>query len=167
VELSLAAILHLILALCAAETLESGMGFQPMVTGKMPVPLRNPGLIALALVAVTAIAMSMLQVGGRYGFPLTWIFLALAAIWAVADSWQFTGRDAALRRPSAPPASEQHSALSLLTSGYSSPSRLPHCLRHIFVFRQTAVCPNTILAGAHQTNAARSCSSLLEHLSAG
>src|SRR5882724_4642708 len=82
---------HLILALCAAEALESGMGFQPMVTGKMPVPLRNPGLIALALVALTAIAMSVFHVEGRYGFPLTWIFLTLAAVWAIADFWQFIG----------------------------------------------------------------------------
>src|SRR5437899_2390455 len=60
---------HLILALCAAEALQSGIGFspsrrlyeaggQPMFTGKMPVP--RSSIIALLLVGVTTITMSIL-----------------------------------------------------------------------------------------------------------
>src|SRR5438034_10346934 len=52
---------------------------------------------SLALVVVTAIAMSIFRTGGAYAFPLTWILLALAGLWAVAEF--VLGRDAALRRP--------------------------------------------------------------------
>ncbi|MEP6603356.1 MAG: hypothetical protein ABJB69_05365 [Spartobacteria bacterium] len=62
--------LHLILALCAAETLRTN---------------ERRGFVALLLVGVTTITMSILRTNGEYGFPLAWIFLALAAIWTLAD----------------------------------------------------------------------------------
>jgi len=71
---------HLILAICAAEVLR-GIGFQPMNAGKMPVP--RLGLIALALVLLTATAMLILRSTGSYAFPLTWIFVGLAAFWCL------------------------------------------------------------------------------------
>src|SRR5204862_5168005 len=60
---------HLVLAICAAEALR----IQP----KSPIP----ATAALALTGLTAIAMLILRVTGSYAFPLTWIFLALTAIW--------------------------------------------------------------------------------------
>jgi hypothetical protein len=68
---------HLILAICAAEALH----------------LRAGSLIsapaALALTAVTAIAMVILRTTGSYAFPLTWIFLGLAAMWCL---WEIVSR---------------------------------------------------------------------------
>jgi hypothetical protein len=62
---------HLILANCAAEVLR----LRPRSA--------TPATVALGLVGLTAIAMWILRTNGRYAFPLTWIFLALAAIWLV------------------------------------------------------------------------------------
>jgi hypothetical protein len=64
---------HLVLAVCAAEILHIRPG--------SPIP----ATAALALVALTAVAMVMLPAGGPYAFPLTWIFLGLAAIWLVSQ----------------------------------------------------------------------------------
>ena len=75
--------LHLILVLCAAEALRSGIGGEPMNRGRMPMP--RWGLIALVLVSVTAAAMWLLNAGGNYAFPLTWIFLGIAAVWALLE----------------------------------------------------------------------------------
>ena len=66
---------HLVLVICAAEALRGGIGFQPVFTGKMPVP--RAGLAALVLVALIAILMSILHVGGTHEFPLIWILLGL------------------------------------------------------------------------------------------
>src|SRR6184192_3078788 len=52
-----------------------------MNAGKMPVP--RLGLIALALVLLTATAMLILRSTGSYAFPLTWIFVGLAAFWCL------------------------------------------------------------------------------------
>jgi hypothetical protein len=73
---------HLVLAICAAEAL-SGIGFQPMSSGRMPAP--RCGLIALGLVVLTAIAMLVLRASGPYAFPLVWIFIALAAGWCLSE----------------------------------------------------------------------------------
>ena len=62
---------HLILAICAAEVLR----LRPRSA--------TPATVALGMVGLTAIAMWILRISGRYAFPLTWIFLALAAIWLV------------------------------------------------------------------------------------
>jgi len=66
---------HLILAICAAEVLHVRPG--------PPIPAMG----ALALTAVTAVAMLILRTTGAYAFPLTWIFLALAGIWLLSTFW--------------------------------------------------------------------------------
>lgn len=73
---------HLVLALCAAEALsmQPRSGFAA-TTG-------------FVLVCLTAIAMSIFSVAGAYAFPLTWIFLGLAALWAFSE---FPLRDSKLR----------------------------------------------------------------------
>jgi hypothetical protein len=62
---------HLVLAICAAEVLH----LQPRSS--------VPAAAALVLTAGTAIAMLMLHTTGSYAFPLTWIFLGLAAFWCL------------------------------------------------------------------------------------
>jgi len=64
---------HLVLAICAAEILRLGLG--------SPIP----ATAALALTALTALAMLVLRTAGSYAFPLTWIFLGLAAIWLLSE----------------------------------------------------------------------------------
>jgi hypothetical protein len=64
---------HLVLAICAAEALRVRPG--------SPIP----AIAALALVVLTAIAMSIFGTGGPYAFPLTWIFLGLAAVWSCSE----------------------------------------------------------------------------------
>ncbi len=70
---------HLLLAICAAEALQHIPRSAPNVFG--------PAATALGLVALIAIAMSILHVGGTYAYPLVWIFLALAAVWIVWESF--------------------------------------------------------------------------------
>ncbi len=69
---------HLILAICAAEALQQIPQSSPNAFGAAPT--------ALALVALTAITMSILHVGGAYAYPLIWILLAISAVWVV---WEF------------------------------------------------------------------------------
>ena len=64
---------HLVLAICAAEALQGRPG--------SPIPATT----ALALVVLTAIAMSIFRTGGPYAFPLMWIFLGLAAVWSFSE----------------------------------------------------------------------------------
>jgi hypothetical protein len=64
--------IHLVLAICAAEVLHLRPGSP------------TPAAAFLALVTFT-IAMSILQTGGPYAFPLTWISLVLAALWIVSE----------------------------------------------------------------------------------
>jgi hypothetical protein len=69
---------HLVLAICAAEVLRS---FQDS-----PRPgLAAPATTSLALVILTAIAISILHTGGQYGFPLVWILIGLAASWFLLE----------------------------------------------------------------------------------
>src|SRR5215472_3791529 len=60
---------HLILAICAAEVLQRML------------PSRIAALTALALVIIAGIAALMFHTAGTYTFPLTWIFIGLAAVW--------------------------------------------------------------------------------------
>jgi hypothetical protein len=60
---------HLVLAICAAEVLHLRPGSRFAATA------------ALALTAVTAIAMLILRTAGSHAFPLTWILLGLAGFW--------------------------------------------------------------------------------------
>jgi hypothetical protein len=64
---------HLVLALCAAEALRQIPRSATAAT------------TALVLVAFIAVTMSIFHLGGKYAFPLTWIFLALAAVWALSE----------------------------------------------------------------------------------
>jgi hypothetical protein len=64
---------HLILAICAAEALQ------------MRRRSATAAATTLGLVILTAIAMSILRTGGSYAFPLTWIFLGVAALWYVSE----------------------------------------------------------------------------------
>ena len=84
---------HLILALCAAEALKN---FTAKGSQRAEIPkrfsaasaasaLKPPGLIGFGLVALIAITMSILRTNGEYAFPLTWIFLALATLWALSE----------------------------------------------------------------------------------
>jgi hypothetical protein len=69
---------HLILAICAAEAL------RPLYDSIRPRP-PAPATTALVLVVLIAVTMSILNRGGQYAFPLTWIFLGLAALWFFLD----------------------------------------------------------------------------------
>ncbi len=76
---------HLILALCAAESLRTlHERNQAESTFRWP-GSATPATSALALVALTAFAMSMLHVGGTYAFPLTWTLLGTGAIWLLVE----------------------------------------------------------------------------------
>ena len=66
---------HLILAICAAEVLH----FEPRSL--------IPTTAALALAALTAIAMFILRTTGAYAVPPTWILLGLAGIWWLSTLW--------------------------------------------------------------------------------
>ena len=74
---------HLVLAICAAEVLHLRLGSLIAATA------------ALILTAGTAIAMLMLRTAGSYAFPLTWIFLGLAAFWYL---WEVALRDSELQK---------------------------------------------------------------------
>src|SRR5262249_44674897 len=69
---------HLVLAVCAADVLHIRPGSPA------------PAISALFLTVLTAIAMFLLRTTGSHAFPLTWIFLGLAAIWCV---WEIVFRD--------------------------------------------------------------------------
>src|SRR5918996_4582849 len=74
--------LHLILAICAAEALQSWQGTG---SGLQWPGSATPATTAVALVVLTAIAMAVLRTSGRYAFPLTWIFLGLAVLWCFLE----------------------------------------------------------------------------------
>src|SRR5205807_2072332 len=58
---------HLVLALCAAETLRN--------TNQEDRRMRS--LVAILFGGITAVTMSMFDTGGPYAFPLTWILLGI------------------------------------------------------------------------------------------
>src|SRR5438046_3819439 len=74
---------HLVLAVCAAEALHLRPGSPIAATA------------ALALTAVTCSAMLILRTTGSYAFPLTWIFLGLAAFWCL---WEVALRHSELHK---------------------------------------------------------------------
>jgi hypothetical protein len=74
---------HLILTMCAAEVLH--MRPRTSVFAKATADKPTPATTAIALVVLTTIAMSVLRTAGPYAFPLTWIFLGLAAIWCLLE----------------------------------------------------------------------------------
>jgi hypothetical protein len=85
---------HLVMAICAAEALRRGVDSarralasreegQPMIAGRVHV--FRASIVALVLVALTATAMWIWHTSGAFAFPVTWILIAVAAIWVVAD----------------------------------------------------------------------------------
>jgi hypothetical protein len=69
---------HLILAICAAEALRSFQDSRRQ-------GLANPATAALALVILTAIAISIFHTGGKYAFPLVWILIGISALWFLLE----------------------------------------------------------------------------------
>jgi hypothetical protein len=76
-------LIHLVLVLCAAEGLRAAE--------KKPRAL-SPGIIGLLLVGVTAVFMLLFNLGGPYTFPLTWMLLGFAGLWAALDFWRINFR---------------------------------------------------------------------------
>jgi hypothetical protein len=74
---------HLVLAISAAEVLYLRRGSAMLATG------------ALVLTVVMAIAMVILRTTGSYAFPLTWIFLGLAAVWCL---WEIVLRHSEVQK---------------------------------------------------------------------
>lgn len=78
-------LIHLVLALCAAEALSSG----PAGAGARS---KAPGIVALLLVGLSLIAMQVSGTDGPYAFPLTWILFGLSGLWALTEvlpaSWK-------------------------------------------------------------------------------
>ena len=72
---------HLTLAICAAEALR----LWPRSATPKVFASGRAATTALVTIALTAIMMSILHVGGPYAFRLTWIFLALGAVWAFVE----------------------------------------------------------------------------------
>jgi len=72
----------LVLGICAAEVLQTNPRSAAAAAG------------SLALVVLIAAAMLTLRAGGSYVFPLTWIFIGLAAIWFFLE---FLLRDSGFR----------------------------------------------------------------------
>ncbi len=64
---------HLVLAICAAEALH----LKPRS--------RTTAIAALGLVALTSVAALIFRTTGSYAFPLTWIFIGLAAVWVCLE----------------------------------------------------------------------------------
>jgi hypothetical protein len=84
---------HLVLAICAAEALclRAGSSASAEATADGTIP----AVTALGLTAVTAVAMVILRTTCSYVFPLTWIFLGLAAVWCL---WEIVLRHSELRK---------------------------------------------------------------------
>src|SRR5262249_40580320 len=69
------AFFHLVFAICAGEALRVEPG--------SPIP----AAAAIVLIALTATAMLILRTTGSNAFPLTWIFVGLAAFWLLSTLW--------------------------------------------------------------------------------
>jgi hypothetical protein len=66
---------HLVLAICAAEVLRL---FQDLRSSGSP----SPATAALGAIVLTSVAALIFHTSGSYSFPLAWILIALAAVWA-------------------------------------------------------------------------------------
>ena len=64
---------HLVLAICAAEALRLKPGSP------------TPATAALGLVVLIGVAALIFHTTGSYAFPLTWIFIGLAAVWVCLE----------------------------------------------------------------------------------
>jgi hypothetical protein len=72
---------HLVLALSAAEALRLTTGNQQSIR------FARPGFVALGLLLLLAVTMQLCGLQGEHAFPLTWILLAIAAVWACFELW--------------------------------------------------------------------------------
>jgi hypothetical protein len=68
---------HLVLAICVAEVLRDNLWQDRL----------SRGLLVLLLVGLSAVTMAIFQIGGEHAFPLTWILLVLAGIYAASESF--------------------------------------------------------------------------------
>jgi hypothetical protein len=87
---------HLVLVVCAADALQGDRAIvsTPGVS-RCEISIRpRCGFVALLLLGVVATAMSVFHVVGAYAFPLTWILLILAGIYAGTE---FLPRNKVLR----------------------------------------------------------------------
>lgn len=66
---------YLVLAICGAKSLQNGETQDRQARG----------LIVLLLVGVAAVTMSIFQTGGTHAFPVTWILLILAGVYAAIE----------------------------------------------------------------------------------
>ncbi len=71
-------LLHLILALCAAESLR-------LFAASTAAAARRPGVFAFAVTLVVVAAAWMNGADGQRAFPFVWITLGIAAAWALAE----------------------------------------------------------------------------------
>ena len=71
-------LVHLLLALCAAEAL------QLLETSPRRI-FSRPGVWALAIVALAIAAMLLTRTGGRYAWPFVLILFCLTVLWAIID----------------------------------------------------------------------------------
>src|SRR4029453_14935646 len=106
---------HLVLAVCAAEALRSFQDSRRPWSATL-------ATAALALVILTAIAISIFHTGGNNAFPLVWIFFGLPALWFLLDFFF---------------------PIPEFVTGCLWLSRFRRCLRHISASRRTAVCRDT------------------------
>jgi len=84
--------LHVVLALCAAEALRSLNRQQRAVIASdkwerttVRRPPITPGLLAIMLVGLITFASWLFHAFGQHSFPLVWISLGIAAIWAILE----------------------------------------------------------------------------------
>ena len=75
-------LIHLVLALCAAEAFRFRSDAHE---SSLTTRLFRPGVFGLVLLSLATLAMLCFGVTGAYAFPLTWIMLGIALVWAVCD----------------------------------------------------------------------------------
>lgn len=70
--------LHVVLALCAAESLRL------FANAKVPV-MKRPGFIGLILLLIATLAAGLTGVNGGHAFPFVWIALGIGAVWVILE----------------------------------------------------------------------------------
>ena len=70
--------LHVVLALCAAESLR-------MFAGSKTPLIKRPGFIGCILLLIVAIIAAIIGANGSHAFPFVWIALGLGAVWAILE----------------------------------------------------------------------------------
>jgi hypothetical protein len=76
-------LVHLVMALCAAECLRSLGGDDKAALNRFRI--LSPATVAILLVGVTGLFMALFHKTGATGFTLTWVLVALAISWAVVE----------------------------------------------------------------------------------